>query len=219
MPNRRILVQRDVVLPRAVVPREWRLLVIAVEGERREYNYFSHIRSKMCTSRVKVQLLPTSYGHSQPESLLQRLQTARAESDLQSEDECWLVFDVDDRDDARMQLICAEANKERFRVAISNPCFELWLFLHRFNALELSDNIQQVRIEQRPQAMKAILDQKMDGYTYHSLPVGTLLEEVKSAIRRAKLGQRNSRRTYPAFPGTDVYLVIESMLEHMSSAP
>ncbi|HYR11651.1 MAG TPA: RloB family protein, partial [Longimicrobium sp.] len=43
-------------------------------------------------------------------------------------DEVWCVFDVDEHQ--RLEAALAEAERGGIHVAVSNPCFELWLLLH-----------------------------------------------------------------------------------------
>jgi hypothetical protein len=43
-------------------------------------------------------------------------------------DAAWCVFDVDEFQDVRRAVV--EARRARIEVAVSNPCFELWLLLH-----------------------------------------------------------------------------------------
>ncbi|MGW0766877.1 RloB family protein [Streptomyces sp. NPDC002676] len=43
-------------------------------------------------------------------------------------DQVWCVVDVDDFQDLEQAVRCAR--RERIELAVSNPCFELWLLLH-----------------------------------------------------------------------------------------
>lgn len=54
MPDRRIRLQRDVVLPRVVEKRDYWLCVIAIEGEKTEKQYFQ----KFGGVKVKIDILP-----------------------------------------------------------------------------------------------------------------------------------------------------------------
>jgi len=44
-------------------------------------------------------------------------------------DEIWCIFDVDEH--PNLQQAIAEARQSEIYVALSNPCFELWLILHQ----------------------------------------------------------------------------------------
>ncbi len=217
MPDRRGNIQREPLQQRQLFkPREWRLIVVSLEGEKREYDYFSHLISLFHVSSVKVHLLPTSGGLSQPEHIVERLELQRTELDIQPEDEYWLVFDVDDRSHERMLSLLEEMTKKRIRSAISNPCFEFWLFLHKLEVSDIGADIHALDADKRPKQMKDILNSRLSGYQYSRLPAGELLIEIRDAVARAKKLRAGTGRSYPAMPGTDVHLVVSSILRHVS---
>ncbi|MGZ4111046.1 MAG: RloB family protein [Tumebacillaceae bacterium] len=45
-------------------------------------------------------------------------------------DAAWCVFDVDDSDDARLTRAKQLADQQHVKIALSNPCIELWFLLH-----------------------------------------------------------------------------------------
>ena len=182
------------------------MCIIAIEGEKREKQYFD----KFGNTKIKVVTLPTLTGDSsEPEEIIKRLREYKEKEDIQEDDMCWLVFDVDNRSEERLKVVCDEAEKENFRVAISNPCFEFWLFLHKFDAKGLDQSIYQVSPEQRPKLMKQILHDSK--YDYHSLDHWDFPKDVEGAIERAKNKERGRRKSFPLFPGTDVYKVVKSL--------
>jgi len=154
-----------------------------------------------------VEVLPTLSGDSaEPEGIIERLRKYKQMNDLDAEDKCWLVFDVDHRDDERLKAVCIQAKAERFRVAISNPCFEFWLFLHTFEADELNSSIHRVPLEKRSHMMKQIVK-----YDYKSLSYKEFRIDVEKAVQRAKSKEKSRRSAVPGFPGTDVYRVVENL--------
>jgi hypothetical protein len=207
LPKSRIKIQRDLVLPRPERVREAVLFVIAIEGAQTEKRYFQKFRHP----KVLIDILPSMEGRSSPEYVIERLIAYKGENDLQDGDECWLVFDVDHRLDEDIEEIYRQALDEQFRTAVSNPCFEFWLFLHRFDADELPDEIHHVPIGGRAATMKKILD-----YRYSSLRYDEFLSDVRQAIRRAEAGERGRSKHYPRFPGTDVYKLVERLLARQS---
>ncbi len=203
MPKSHIKIQRDVLLPRIERNRDGRIWVIAIEGEKTEKQYFK----KFGSTKIKIEILPTLLGDpAEPEDIIERLRKYKRENDLYEDDECWLVFDVDNRDEERLKKVCVQAREQRFQVAISNPCFEFWLFLHKFDAGELLHSIYQVVPEKRPREMKLMLK-----YDYKSLPYKEFRNDIDKAIARAKSLAKSKRSMIPGFPGTDVYKVVESL--------
>ena len=107
-----------------------RILVVC-EGSVTEPEYFFAFRDWVRNPRVQI-TLPKTRGT--PFTLVQlalRLKQeaarrARAESDENLHfDEVWCVYDVDDHPKLNDARQLAEAN--HIQLAISNPCFELWL--------------------------------------------------------------------------------------------
>ncbi|MCW3100732.1 MAG: hypothetical protein JWL77_6350 [Chthonomonadaceae bacterium] len=203
MPKSRIRIQRDAVLPRIEKKRDGSICVIAIEGERTEKQYFQ----KFGSTKIRVEILPTLTGDSaEPEGVIERLRKYKQDNDLDEDDKCWLVVDVDHRNAERLNNVCTQAKAERFQVAISNPCFEFWLFLHKFEADELSPSIHQVPLEKRPHETKQIVK-----YDYKSLSYKEFRDDVEMAVQRAKRKENSRRTAVPGFPGTDVYKVVESL--------
>ncbi len=105
-------------------------IVIVVEGDVAEPSYFRMIEEKFKNS-IKLKIVP-SQKKSSPKNLLETARKERREySDSGSEkkpESIWIVCDVDLHKNC--QIIIKEAQDEGFKVAISNPCFEVWLFQH-----------------------------------------------------------------------------------------
>jgi RloB-like protein len=203
MPDRRRNIQRDTVSPRIENKRDYSIWVIAFEGGKTEGQYFN----KFGSSKIKIVPLSTRSGDStEPEDIFERMRDYKRKNIVYDDDKCWLVVDVDDRNEERLKTVCVQARAERCQVAISNPCFEFWLFLHKFEADELPLTIHQLAAEKRPHEMKQILK-----YDYKSLPYHEFCADVKRATQRAKSKEQGRRTHIPGFPGTDVYKLVETL--------
>lgn len=106
--------------------RDDRLFILACDDTYAPTQYFSFLR----LTRVKIYVVPTLDGTSVAESVLNRL----LQFDLAEDDERWMVLDVDHMTKGSHQggLVQAlqRAQQNRVRIALSKPCFELWLLLH-----------------------------------------------------------------------------------------
>ena len=128
--------QSSGLLDRQVQQRDARLFVIAVEGEAsgEEFRYFTALQQLEVVDPRRVKLLPlaaSSEEHdSAPEHVLERLDRHAARFPLRSLDQCWLALDLDTWKDRSLSFVCQEAAQRRYGVALSNPCFEIWLLLH-----------------------------------------------------------------------------------------
>lgn len=111
---------------RRVLPR----ILIVCEGTTTEPGYFEDLRQRYRRS-VEVELSPGGV----PKTLVERAAEMKRDADAKATkdeneryDEVWCVFDIDDHpkiDDAKQQ-----ARDNGIKLAISNPCFELWVLLH-----------------------------------------------------------------------------------------
>lgn len=58
---------------------------------------------------------------------------------LRTTDEAWLVVDQDQWTEQQLeQLFAWSKEQENYHLALSNPCFELWLLLHFEDAKNIS---------------------------------------------------------------------------------
>jgi len=121
-----------------------------------------------------------------PKTLVERAALRKREIEREAErlrdenlryDEVWCVFDIDQHPkvaDARQQ-----ARDNGIYLAISNPCFELWLLLH------FSD--QTAHIERK--AAASLLRKYLRSYKKH-VPYELLREGYSSAVHRAQKLER-----------------------------
>lgn len=104
------------------------------EGKNTEPQYIKGFKRWCRNPLVDVEIAP---DHGVPRTLVERARdlakeakerARREQDDNLSYDEVWCVFDRDEHphvDDA-----CQMARDNDIEIALSNPCFELWLLLH-----------------------------------------------------------------------------------------
>jgi hypothetical protein len=106
--------------------RDDRLFIIACDDTYAPKQYFDFFR----IPRVQVHVVETTDGTSAASAVLDRL----LNYDHQDHDERWLLLDTDhciDGPHIRSFLAALKtAEQNGIRVALSRPCFELWLLLH-----------------------------------------------------------------------------------------
>jgi len=99
-----------------------------------EPSYLNGLKRKLQIRLVHIEVVP---GGVDPKTLVDEAVDRKKEAERQARtqkddnlkyDEVWCVFDVDVHQYVPEAKQKAEANK--VNVAISNPCFELWLLLH-----------------------------------------------------------------------------------------
>jgi len=210
--------RRTKLLDRKVNVRDASLFVIATEGQETERQYFEGFRNP----RVHVEVLPTGLdGRSSPEQVLARLAEFRDRYDFGPEDQLWVVVDVDRWGDRKLRDVCRDA-QGRFDIAVSNPCFEFWLYLHVSENDLVGDPAWAALVaahRNNPSAaMEARLRERLTdqgGYTKIHLNFERFRPLVPAAIERARAlhdadpaGDRWPR----TLPGTYVFRLAERLL-------
>ena len=202
--------------------RDARLIVIASEGKDTERIYFKALAKEYINPRVHVHILERSVDEqnsSSPEHVLKQLNDYKSQYELEADDELWLVVDKDRWTDgmlSRVATVCAE--DVSMRMALSNPCFELWLLLHLEDAALLTSEEQQLWMENRRRSknadpyLKVRLRQKMGSYHESAYDAPTLIAHVESAIERATTLNKTPADRWPQTLGTRVYLLAESVM-------
>ena len=109
-------------------------LLIVCEGEKTETQYFEQFARFHRNSLVKVEVAPEHDKALPAVRIAKRLKaeasaSAKREGDANLKyDAVWCVFDVDEHPHVPEALVMAQKNG--IKIALSNPCFELWLILH-----------------------------------------------------------------------------------------
>ncbi|MEJ2858745.1 MULTISPECIES: RloB family protein [unclassified Saccharothrix] len=114
-----------------------------------------------------------------------RLVTAAIERAADPEiDECWCVFDVEyPQRHPRLGEAISLATKHGIRVAVSNPCFELWLILHFENQ---TAHLSTDQAERR--------SRQLDGRSGKHIEADLYMPRRHEAARRAAaLAERHAR--------------------------
>jgi len=108
-------------------------VLIVCEGQQTEPRYFEALCRRLGITRDEVVVSASRCG-SHPMSVVEcacRVARAASKGDARSQsafDSVWCVFDRDDHDNVDVAM--GTAQERGFRVAFSNPCFELWFLLH-----------------------------------------------------------------------------------------
>ena len=106
--------------------RDTRLFLVACDDTYAPKQYFSFLR----LSRVQIHVVETDDTKSAAVYVWERLK----KFDVEEDDERWMVLDTDHCIEANhfpsfIQAI-TEAQQAGVKIALSKPCFELWLLIH-----------------------------------------------------------------------------------------
>lgn len=196
-------IKRTKLLDRQQDRRDAKLFIVATEGKETEKQYFRIFNS----SRIKVEILATTEdGKSSPEYVLERLDIFKERYDLDEDDMLWLVSDVDRWGAKKLSSVCSQARQKGYNLAISNPCFEVWLTLH-FEELNTQDRTCD--------NFKARLRTILGSYNGSNLDISAYKQNIENAVNRAKNLHQISRQDWPPTLGTHVYRLVEILLESL----
>jgi RloB-like protein len=191
--------------PRRTPQQQIRQILVFVEGERTEDGYFKHW-GRQHRSEVIVNI--HEFTGAAPLSLVERAvaeqKRERYETNHgrgQPHDEIWCVFDVDAH--PKLPVAIQLAATHNINVAVSNPCFELWLVLHYQD--------QTASIEGR-EVEKLAKSHLKCGKTLSPQALDALTSRYEEALKRAKAldkkhdGDGSPPRTNPS---SEVWKLVE----------
>lgn len=185
-------------------PRK-RILVLC-EGQNTEPQYLLGFKRWCRNPLVEVVVDP---GHGVPLTLVRRAKEARLDAEQRAArerddnvayDEVWCVFDTDEHpnlDQARQM-----ARDNGIEVALSNPCFELWLLLHFRESPGMQGRKDVARLLRRH---VDDYDKRVDFATYQP-GYGAAVERAKRLESKARVDDENGRN-----PTTGVHRLTESV--------
>jgi len=220
--------------------RMLKLYVIAAEGDKTEYRYFTELtamygeRFRMSNLHVELLERPEQEARkSDPKYVGQMIDIFLAnnrEYDFQPYDEVWLIVDTDEYEHRREILLelagkCQE--NALLHLGLSNPCFEVWLLLHFVALTEqieahvpdatpqtIREYIEATPIRQRAKACKRLLP----FIHQNQQPLyKNYITRIPEAIQRAKQlgGCDPCASHFPDRICTSVYQLFEHLLHDL----
>lgn len=202
-----------------------KLFILSYEGTVTEKKYFQDFRaSEYFNNSGVIEIVPLKRPKdkgSDPFSVKKLLKEAKKEYGFKDTDEFWLIVDRDDWESIHKlsfeQLVIECKNENNFYLAMSNPCFEIWLVLHLKDLTEFSEVEKALIYENAKTGNKNYIDilvgqlQRGDrGYNKRPNP-RIYLSLTKIALQRAK-ALDNLEEDYPKSIGTHLYKLIEKLI-------
>jgi RloB-like protein len=191
--------------------RDASLVVIACEGAVTEPKYFNGLKERLHSPRMHVEVVtrqdPTQ---SSPDAVLHDLDAFAAAWFLRNGDALWLVIDRDPQSwkPGMIADVAQRCHQKGYFLALSNPCFELWLLLHfedvpaqsEERCRQLLENADGLLKREEAQHRRPNSDWE---YIDHFLP------HTETAIQRAQALDTEPEARWPAGLGTRVYRLVE----------
>jgi hypothetical protein len=192
--------------------RDASLVVIACEGAETEPDYFNGLKGQLHSPRLHVEVLGREDpGHSSPEHVLRMLAAFDERYRIRPGDALWLVADRDRQSwsDEMLSDVATACRQRRYLLAISNPCFELWLLLH-FEDVPSQPEPRRLELHQNQDGLlKRLIAARRRPYTSD---FEMCAPYVPDAIRRARALETNPEDRWPQGLGTHVYRLVEDLL-------
>ena len=216
MSNKRKFKQRE----RISGVRDARLIVVVTEGSKTEPKYFREMASQKYYYNPKVKLYvieKEDNSASAPEHVIEELNGFNQKYDLEEDDEFWLVIDVDSWGDEKLSQIAAACIQKNFYLAVSNPCFEIWLLLHlksldEYRNETLGEFLENKKVNGGRTRVDAELLKILGQFNKSNLNVDCFLPNLNEAIKRAEDLDTYPDHRWPNEIGSRVYLLAKRII-------
>lgn len=172
------------------------LFLVSPEGQVTEVEYLRLFNNRQSLVHVEF---PRGSHHSCPQECLKKMQELLAIRTWPATAEAWIIVDTDEWPKAAIDsLLKWSRESPQYHVAISNPCFELFLLLHF-----------QETAPHTKEAIRQQLKKHLPKYDKHISARDFPRDNIEKAVARA----RKLSPTNPPPPGqTTVWQVVEKLL-------
>lgn len=174
------------------------------------------MKSKFRDALIEIVITPEL---TDPQSLveqakIQRHSISKTRDSFEKDDEVWAVFDHDGRDENRLRHARDLCDGAGIGIGFSNPCFEVWLILHK-------DDYQKPCDSKRAQKD---LQSHLPDYDRHRskrADFNPLLKDLEAAETRAErqLAQREKEGAPHGPPSTSVFRLTRAIKREAQKRP
>lgn len=177
--------------------RDSSLYVIVTEGSDRERRYFEYFDRQ--SPRIRIKVVSAKGGKSAPNHLVEN--ASRENDELDQGDHLWLIMDVDKWiKQGHLHSTIKECRENSWNIAISNPCFEVWLAYH-FGIHLPESNLDKCK------TWKQFVDSKYGGFDHarHCIL-------VKTAVNNSLL-QYENEGFIPRVASTNLHVLCQELYD------
>jgi len=213
MPERRLIPPRI----RRSGFRDARLIIVAAEGMHTEKRYFEDLAILYANPRVHVQVLDRLDTASDPQHVMELLDEFRKIFPFKKDfDELWLVIDVDRWKERNLSKVATLCSQKSYAMAVSNPCFEVWLLLHLkilsdYDEETLNEFKENQKTGDRTR-LEIELVNLLGSYNKRDPDTTQLLPHINQAIAEARRLDTHPEHRWPNDLGTRVYRLAEEII-------
>lgn len=193
---------------------------MAFEGNHTERIYFEALKESIRFKNdiIYLHLLNRQHNdtNSAPNHVFNKLKREASDRyNFEAQDELWMIIDKDKW--KNIPQIVAQCDKlSNMHVALSNPCFELWLLLHIKNINDYKKTELEKITENKKNGNRTYLELKiieiLGAYNKSNPKPELYLPTVNYAIEQAKLLDSNLE-DYPTGLGSHVYKLVDCLIQ------
>lgn len=204
--------------------RDCNLIVIATEGRKTEPQYFEGLKKKYRNRKIHVEILEKDTNARSPEKVLSFLNEFKDEYTLKDNDELWMVIDFDRWGERKLAICNSKCKQKKYKMAVSNPCFELWLLLHIKNIDDYKSAEKEELLKNKKEGSSRTKLEKeilsiIGEYNKKNLPDKFLeTNKIAIAIKQARK-LNNPNADWPNSLGSKVFLLVEKLISNFGSNP
>lgn len=211
--------------------RDAKYIVIATEGSKTEPRYFEDLAldQRYRNPRVHVEVITRDDENetsSAPNHVINQLAEYEQVHDLVEGDELWIVIDKDKWKSSMLSEVARLVKQKGYHLADSNPCFELWLLLHRrsldcYTELELTELKENKKAKFRSRRRRLDLE-LMDicgSYDSSNLKTADYIPYINTAIANAAKADSNKDDRWLNQIGSRVYKLAQSIIDSSPNNP
>lgn len=190
--------------------------MIAAEGEVTERDYFIGMGKEIHNSRIRFKFLEKDkFDSGCPVRVVGQIDKFRKARDTVKGDQFWVVVDADGPHGWKLadaEKLCKEKN---INLAISNPCFEIWILFHfLMDVVNLSEE-SKIKILKNGKKECRRLINKHATVASHVSPFDfeVLWPLIDEATKIAKVMDCNSGTRLPVPVGSRVHNLIDNIFD------
>ena len=191
------------------------LIVIAVEGDKTEIQYFEEWHQRIDNAAARIVLIPPE-GKTDPRHVFDNLVSNQ---ETGGPTEYWMVIDRDQWPLEMMTTISQECKNKNYHLCVSNPAFDFWLLLH----FEKGNGIKPAESDKANSAvsecMKRLRSERYligfdKGFKRNQLAL--LMAKWRTAVKNAKELDTPNCKFFPKNKvGSTVYRLVERLSEFL----
>lgn len=194
--------------PQNRIPRK---VFIFTEGSVTEQKYFQEFIEFYNIPQARVKVIDRETTNSSPEKVIGYVvdfqkRIRKCEPDISVNYVYWLVIDTD-RWGANLAKTVNDAYQRNYDVALSHPCFEIWLLLHY-------DDANSVKERESVLCSKSAINQALHTYNVSGSNERDYFAKSDIAIKNARELDVDPRQRQLPSIGTRIYNLVNLLLEY-----